>query len=406
MSNPGPQILSDEQRARKVSPPPCIVGFGLDGVFVASPEVTWSGPMKIFKVFNNMAYDVGGWRPGVHPRLLADTTGDGHMDIVGFGSAGVCILRNSGNYTFKGPSPSGAEDFVYSSGWRHDRHIRLLSDLRGTGRADIVGFGNEGVVVSLNIGEGTYSPAKMILGTFGVAKGWAVDKHPRYLADTTGNGLPDIIGFGESHTYIARSKGDGTFHNAECTPNLDDFSYLHGWRVATHPRHMADLTGDGKADILGFKNDGVFASLNDGQGNFGPISFAVHDFGTCQGWQVDKHPRFVLPLTDRKAADIIGFGDAGVYVSMNKGDGTFERPKLVLGDFGFQQGWRTDRHLRQLVDLTGDGCPDIVGFGEEAIWVSFNTGQGTFGPAQKLNSEFTASKGWTCDKTVRFVSVL
>ncbi|KAH6916149.1 lectin PVL [Coprinopsis sp. MPI-PUGE-AT-0042] len=405
MSNPGPKILSDEQRARNASTPPCIIGFGMDGVLVSSPRFTWLGPMNTSTVLDSMAYNTGGWRPDIHPRMLADTTGDGRKDLVGFGNGGVWIARNSGNYTF-GKIGFVLEDFGYNSGWRHDQHIRLLSDLRGTGRADIVGFGHAGVLVSLNLGEGSYAPVKTGLAAFGTKQGWALDKHPRYLADLTGNGLPDIIGFGESHTYIARNKGDGTFHDAQCSPNLDEFCFLYGWRVAMHPRHLVDLTGDGRADIIGFKNDGVFVSLNDGQGNFGPISFAVHDFGTCQGWQVDRHPRFVVPLTDKQAADIIGFGEAGVYVSMNKGDGTFERSKLVLGEFGFQHGWRTDKHMRFLVDLTGDGCPDIVGFGEDAIWVSFNTGQGTFGSAQRLDSEFTVSKGWTCDKTLRFVSVL
>ncbi|KAH6916134.1 lectin PVL [Coprinopsis sp. MPI-PUGE-AT-0042] len=389
-------------------PTPSIVGFGMDGVYVSSPTSgTWFGPMKTSMVLSDMAYNAGGWRTDVHPRMLGDVTGDGRKDIVGFGYAGVWVARNSGDSTFE-ENRLVLNDFGYASGWRVDQHIRMLVDLRGTGRADVVGFGHAGVLVSLNTGEGTFAPApaKLVVGDFGITKGWAVDKHPRFLADVTGNGLPDIIGFGDSHTFVARNKGHGTFSDVQSVPNLDDFSYSRGWRVAQHPRHLVDLTGDGKADILGFKGDGAFVSLNDGQGNFKPMILAVHDFGTSQGWEVDKHPRFVLPLTNKKTADIIGFGHAGVYVAMNRGDGTFERPKFVVENFGVQQGWKTDRHPRFLVDLTGDGCPDIVGFGEEAVFVALNNGNGTFGPVKKLNSEFTASKGWTCDKTVRFVSVL
>ena len=33
-----------------------------------------------------------------------------------------------------------------------------------------------------------------------------------------------------------------------------------GWRVDQHPRFLADLTGDGRADIVGFGNDGVLVS--------------------------------------------------------------------------------------------------------------------------------------------------
>jgi hypothetical protein len=366
--------------------------------------------MKTSMVLFDMAYEAGGWCTDLHPRMLADTTGDGRKDIVGFGNEGVWIAKNTGNHTFE-KNRLALNDFGCRSAWCLDKHVRLLADLRRTGRVDIVGFGIEGVLVSLNCGGGVYAAPKLVLNEFGTTLGWQVDKHPRFLADTTGDGLPDIIGFGDNHTYIARNKGDGTFHAAKCMPNLDTFSYLHGWRVADHPRHLVDLTGDGKVDILGFKNDGVFVSLNDGQGNFGPMTFALHDFGTCQGWKEDRHSRFVLPLTDKKVSDIIGFGEDGVYVSMNNGDGTFELPERVpnLWRFGAEYGWQVGRHPRFLVDLTGDGRSDIIGFAEDAIFVAFNTGQGSFRePVQMPNAgaRFTASKGWTPDKTVRFVSEL
>ena len=38
---------------------------------------------------------------------------------------------------------------------------------------------------------------------------------------------------------------------------------------------------------------------------------------------MDKHPRFVADLTGDGRADIVGFGDAGVLVCVNQGNGTF-----------------------------------------------------------------------------------
>ncbi|MDQ1276080.1 MAG: hypothetical protein QG610_1655, partial [Euryarchaeota archaeon] len=67
----------------------------------------------------------------------------------------------------------------------------------------------------------------------------------------------------------------------------------------------------------------------------------------------------------------VAFGDSGVYVSLNKGDGTFKEPKLVLNDFGYDAGgWRVDMHPRFLADITGDGHADFVGFGNAGVWVS------------------------------------
>src|SRR5204863_904549 len=90
------------------------------------------------------------------------------------------------------------------------------------------------------------------------AGGWRVDKFPRLLADTTGEGRADIVGFGDAGVYISRANANGTF----TTPTLvvPDFGYTAGgWRTHMHLRFMADTTGDGRADIVGFGNGGVYA---------------------------------------------------------------------------------------------------------------------------------------------------
>jgi hypothetical protein len=45
-------------------------------------------------VVANFGYNAGGWRVDRHPRFLADTTADGRADIVGFGYDGVYLLRS------------------------------------------------------------------------------------------------------------------------------------------------------------------------------------------------------------------------------------------------------------------------------------------------------------------------
>lgn len=49
----------------------------------------------------------------------------------------------------------------------------------------------------------------------------------------------------------------------------------------------------------------------------------------------------------------------------------FETPVLVLSDFGYEAGgWRVEKHLRILADVTGDGRADIIGFGDVGVSVS------------------------------------
>src|ERR1700735_218919 len=107
------------------------------------------------------------------------------------------ISFNNGSNTFQEPKMI-IQDFGYTSGWRVKKHIRLVADIRNTGRADIVGFGNAGVLVSLNTGTGTFASAKLAVADFGYNAGtWRIDKHLRFLGDVYGTGLLDIIGFGE-----------------------------------------------------------------------------------------------------------------------------------------------------------------------------------------------------------------
>jgi Matrixin/FG-GAP-like repeat/Putative peptidoglycan binding domain len=100
---------------------------------------------------------------------------------------------------------------------------------------------------------------------------------------------------------------------------LDNFGYVAGgWRVERHPRFLADLTGDRRADIIGFGDAGPYVSLNNGNGTFQPIQLVFDNFGyVAGGWRVERHPRFLADLTGDGRADIIGFGDAGVYVSLS-----------------------------------------------------------------------------------------
>ena len=378
-----------------------IVGFGVNGV------VIWRHSTgRSLQVIHNFGYDAGDWRVDKHARLLGVTTCDGGADVIGFGNSGVWISINNGNNTFRAPRLA-IYDFAYANGWRNDKHLRFVADIRKTGYVDIVGFGEAGILVALNNGHGQFGNIQVALTDFGCRSGWRLDRHLRFLADTTGDRLPDVVGFGEKSVFVSRNNGDGTFQPAR--PVISTFCIgAGGWKMDKHPRILADLTGDGKVDILGFGEAGVWVSLNNGQGSFEPNRMVIKKFSFAQGWRVDKHPRFVADLTGNKCGDIIGFGDAGVWVSLNNGDGTFQAPKLVVSDFGYSAGgWRMEKHLRFVADLTGNGCADIIGFGEAAVWVSYNDGTGSFGPVLKLTDALGFNDGtWAMDKTVRYVANL
>jgi hypothetical protein len=116
----------------------------------------------------------------------------------------------------------------------------------------------------------------------------------------------------------------------------------------------------------------VYVSRAQPDGSYGPLQLVVDNFGyDAGGWRVDRHPRFLADTTGDGRADIVGFGDAGVYVSRANADGTFTAPQLAVTNFGYVAGgWRVDQHPRLLADTNGDGRADVVGFGNAGVWVS------------------------------------
>lgn len=74
------------------------------------------------------------------------------------------------------------------------------------------------------------------------------------MSKNNGNGRLDIVSFGK----IGRNNGNGIFTFGDAV--INDFCYrAEGWRVDEHSRFVANLTGDGKANIIGWGDLGVYA---------------------------------------------------------------------------------------------------------------------------------------------------
>ena len=130
------------------------------------------------------------------------------------------------------------------------------------------------------------------------------------------------------------------------------------------------------ADIVGYGDAGVWVALGNGDGSFQAPQLVLADFDPGKGWQGAKHPRMVADLNGDHRADLVGFGDAGVYSALSDGAGGFATPQFVLADLGYNQGWRIEKHPRLTADVTGDGRADIVGFGDDGVWVAVSGGNG------------------------------
>ena len=152
-----------------------------------------------------------------------------------------------------------------AGGWSSDdTYPRELADVNLDGRADIIGFGAAGVYESLATTGGHFAMPTFELAAFGtIAGGWtSQDLYPRTLADVNADGMADIVGFGADGVSVSLATGGG--HFASPTFQLPAFgANAGGWNSDnTYPRQLADITGDGKADIIGFATNGVWTSTS------------------------------------------------------------------------------------------------------------------------------------------------
>ena len=293
-----------------------IVGFGSQGVYVSL--ATGGGHFAPYTFESTRFGTADGWSSdNSYPRELADVNGDGMDDIVGFGSQGVYVSLATGGGHFA-PYTFESTRFGTADGWSSDNtYPRQLADVNGDGMDDIVGFGSQGVYVSLATGGGHFAKPTFESTKFGTDDGWSSDNsYPRQLADVNGDGKADIIGFGSQGVYVSLATGGG--HFAAYTFESTKFGTADGWSSYDQfPRTVADIDGDGMADIVGFGQNGVYVSHATGGGHFSQVSFEIVKFGTADGWtSANSFPRQVADITGDGAADIVGFGINGVYVSL------------------------------------------------------------------------------------------
>ena len=326
---------------------------------------------------SNFAVGAGGWSSqNQYPRHVADVNGDGFNDIVGFGQAGVLVSFGSANGSFSVASQVLA-NFGQASGWSSDNQFhRELADVNGDGRADIVGFGVAGTLVALARADGSFGDPITGVTNFGTSQGWATQEgYARVTGDVNGDGKADIIGFGTAGTLVSLGNGDGTFQSAKFA--LANFGVQQGWTSdnASH-RTVADVNGDGRDDLIGFGTAGTYVALAKADGTFEASRLAVGNFGRDQGWSSqDSFARAVADVNGDGYADIVGFGVAGTYVSYGQANGSFTAARLDMSDFGANQGWTSDNIFhRELADINNDGRIDVVGFGQAGVLAGLNQG--------------------------------
>jgi len=182
------------------------------------------------------------YAPGDGPdeATVGDMNGDGHPDLLAVGY-GVSIFLGAGNGTFGTATRYGS--FTVQT--------VVTADLNGDGKLDVaVGPLESGTVVFLGNGNGSLAPANALF----------TGGDPVAAGDFNADGKQDIVGLSGSNLLgILRGNGDGTFGTAR----------TFGTPSATGAPAIADLNGDGNADVVAVGPNSVYRWLGDGHGGLG-----------------------------------------------------------------------------------------------------------------------------------------
>lgn len=217
-----------------------------------------------------------GQQPHTHGLNAGDLNGDGKLDLVSVNSGdndlSVAFADGNGGFT-RAASPFAVEPSPYPG---------ALGDLNGDGHLDIIstsvarrtpqqGASTGALTVLFGDGRGDFRGGPVPLRT--TAPGFVA------VADVNGDGRPDLVATHLERSELTILTGDGKGGFKETTGSPFDLGHA-AWHLA-----VADVNGDGKADVAAAAGDGVRVMLGDGRGSFQPAPDSP--FATGKGaWQL------------------------------------------------------------------------------------------------------------------------
>jgi hypothetical protein len=189
--------------------------------------------------------------------------------------------------------------------------------------------------------------------------------------------MADVCGRGYNGIYCALSNGASFGPVILVTPLFSD---ANGWNAAGYYStiHLADVNGDGRADICGRAADGIYCALSTGSRNnillpsFEAPVLWTGFFSDGLGWNATEYYSTIVfaDTNNDHKADVCGRGPLGVMCA--RSSGTEFGPVTNDGPaFSDANGWnRTPAYYRTIrfPDLNGDGIVAVCGRGTEGIW--------------------------------------
>ncbi|WP_217356583.1 FG-GAP-like repeat-containing protein [Ruegeria atlantica] len=311
----------------------------------------------------NDVEDIAGEWWSSREKLYGDVNGDGRIDIIGLSGVDqnshvkVWFGEDDGGFTF-----ASVDTEVVAGSWWSERE-KFIGDVNGDGRADIIGLSGEDTHQHINVwfGEVDGSFTFSNVNTEDIANSWWTSRE-KFVGDVNGDGRTDIIGLtGDDQNrdvkvWFGEADGQFTFagENEEIIAN--------SWWTSRE-KFIGDVNGDGRDDIIGLTGEDGNQHINVwfGEAN-GGFTAGPSDTEVIAGEWWESREKFIADVNGDGRADIIGLTgeDANSHINVwfGQADGTFSFAAVNKEDIA--NSWWVTRD-KFVGDVNGDGRDDIVG---------------------------------------------
>ncbi len=298
----------------------------------------------------------------------------------------------------------------WDNAWRLALHVREVVDLNQDGFDDVVIIGNIRTEVALGSVSGLQPYSTWSTGNWVKSLYANVESNPRFFVDIDKDGDLDIVGVDASDDIVRYGLNNGAGFD---TP-VDWITGI-GWNSTYDSAFMVDVNKDGYPDFVHSKRNSprkIIVYTSNGA-NLGHSTAIVNsnDWSTAYPDR-KKYPTVASDIDGDGCTDLVLYGQGSTFSLKSDCDGTFSRwdgattgtwTNLFPGGFAYANGWRTELHPREMVDLNNDGLPDAIGFANANVPVAINVstrGNVAFEPFATWSTRFVANQGWAIEKTV------
>ncbi|RYD77751.1 MAG: VCBS repeat-containing protein, partial [Verrucomicrobiaceae bacterium] len=360
-------------------------------------------------------------------RRVFDLNRDGRLDFISTWRDGIHSYLSKSDGTYPNNPTKISDDYGENQNWfdyRLGRGSLFISNNNADGSSVLLGFANG----LLNVPKGSFSSKwNQSSSTFSSPKRKLLDQSaisgdifrrcegdqvwddlylPRFVIDLDGDGYPEVVRLTPGGVIAAKWRADtatmdipqsvGSLLAQDCSQSNSAYRII--WDVRMRPTFLQDMNNDGAPDLVTVQRDAVFVSLYDpSSGTFGSLSqYSVGIVGSGYLFGTGGRPADETFLTDMNGdgyPDIVQMKWDGIYVSL--WTGTKFLPSTKWSSQLSGAGWnpsdtsKGDTMAHFVVDVDGDGFPDVVGIsGDQGVQVMLSDGATGFAAPQPWSSDF------------------